>query len=386
MSAFPAYLDSFQTIIVQFLIIVVGYIFALTNFFLYAEAVPFFRILRLVILPAIVFSELSICPLNWSSFVPLVHSALTQATIHVFSAIAAYFIPTADRFVQFLTFVYSYSHTCFVPYGYPVLRIVFGAEFLYIPVMMNVVQTLFVRPLHLWATFHIPPLAVTHDFAMDTDDTKYASAEGEVRGPETRTSGGEKPVPDIEAALDDGEADRPLDEVESESEDEEEQKPEGHNFRRNMIWAVAAPSNIAIIAGIVWNLIGVDWPLVLSTATGSFAKAYCACTMFCLGIAAHNHPFAIGQWEQIVPFLAVHHIANPLIAIAWAMALRLDTLTARACVLLSAMPVEWTGAWLVERCGSPRNAITATALWSHVIALPMFFCWLAVLGETGIFT
>jgi predicted permease len=107
--------------------------------------------------------------------------------------------------------------------------------------------------------------------------------------------------------------------------------------------------------------------------------------MFCIGVAARNHPLSIGHWSQVAPFLAVHHIANPLIALAWAFALRLDAATARACVLLWSMPVEWTGAWLVERCGSPRNAITATALWSHVIALPMSFCWLALLGETHAF-
>jgi predicted permease len=387
MIEFPNYLDAFQTIIVQFLIVVLGYIFMAVGFFTYDESVPFFRILRLVSLPAIVFRELSIVPMTWSSFAPLAHSILTQATIHILSALAAFFIPAPDHFTQFLTFIYSYSHTCFIPYGYPIIRILFGENLCYIPIVANIIQTLITRPLHIWATFHISPLAVTHDFIPDAAAARDSAAHDSPRPSESvrssRKSTSNVGTPDIEAVLDNGESQAPLEEVDTDPDDTESEEPVViHDFKRNMIGAFVAGSIIAIVLGIVWNIIGVKLPLVLQVVADNFSHAYCGCTMFCIGVAARNHPLNVGQWSQVVPFLAVHHIANPLIALAWAFALRLDAVTARACVLLWSMPVEWTGAWLVERCGSPRNVITATALWSHIIALPMFFCWLALLGET----
>jgi predicted permease len=107
--------------------------------------------------------------------------------------------------------------------------------------------------------------------------------------------------------------------------------------------------------------------------------------MFCVGVAVRNHPISIGQWNRVIPFLVVHHFVNPLIATAWAFALKADTVSARACVLLWTMPVDWTGAWLALKSGSPRNVVTATAVWSHLIVLPTFLIWLAILGTTGLF-
>jgi predicted permease len=175
-----------------------------------------------------------------------------------------------------------------------------------------------------------------------------------------------------------------IDEVELDSRDMGDSNVH-RDFRKNMIVASVSSANVAIVLAIVWNLIGVEWPLALATVTKNLAKAFWSSTMFSVGVIAKSHPMTFGYWAQVCGFLIVHHLINPAIAMGWAFALRMDTVSARACVLLWAMPADWTGAWLADKRGSPRNAITATVLWSQILAVPLFFCWLAVLGETRLF-
>jgi predicted permease len=390
MDSFPKYVDTFQTILVQFLFAGMGYLFATFGYFASAEAVGFLQITRLVCLPGLVYSELSIAPLSWTMFRPLIHSLLTQLTIHGLSVVAAYLIPTADHFVQFLTFVYSYSHTCFIPYGYPVVRTIFGTEFLYIPVVVNIVQTLLLRPLHTWASFRISLIASTHEFVpevLHVPRLNIARNGSEAVEPAVAIEPHEAGpgIEEIAVVIEPQEV--ITDEVELGDDDRtiEDDRHHPRHFKKNMIVAIVSSANVAIICGIIWNLTGVTWPLVLKTVTGNLGKAFCSCTMFSIGVIAQSHPFSIGYWRHVISFLSVHHLVNPLIAIAWAFALRMETLSARACVLLWAMPIEWTGAWLVDKRGSPRNPITATAFWSQLLAVPLFFCWLAVVGETGLF-
>jgi predicted permease len=189
MPAFPNYLDTFQTVLVQFLFAVLGYLFNLTGFFNPEEAIGFLQIIRLVSLPAVVFTELSVAPLKWSTFRPFVHSLLTQVTIHVGSLAAAYAIPAVDRLTQFFTFVYSYSHTCFIPYGYPMVRNLFGTEFLFLPVVVNTIETLLLRPLHTWASFHMSLLAASHTFVPESRRSSRMSRASAAESPEVKQVG-----------------------------------------------------------------------------------------------------------------------------------------------------------------------------------------------------
>lgn len=265
------------------------------------------------------------------------------------------------------------------------IRIMFGDQFLYIPVVMNMVQTFIMKPLHVFLLYLINPTAANRNiepqytedmFAEKGRDSVHRLTDEELEDIANRSSKNDLENVPVEAEA----AEDPYDMSDS---DEKETVP--HHRRKNIGWALFSSANICAIVGICWSPTGWKLPVILETIVKYNEFAIVGTSIFAIGVLMWNHPVKGCPWKVVAPFLVAHHIITPLIAIFWAWALGFDPMNQRACVMMFTMPIELTGVWLTAKFGIKPSAVTYTAFWSQVIGLPMFFVWLSILNETGLF-
>jgi predicted permease len=388
------YLEALQVFVVQTAIVAAGYIFARLKYFTTEEIVPFLRIVRIVAVPCLVFREIALSKLEYATYEPFLISLLTQATTHLFSFFAALIIPAPSKFMQFLGFVYGYSYTCFTCYACPTVRVLLGTNFQFIPIVMNIVQTLFMRPLHLFGLYFVPPVGNEQEFKAKGPDAYHKSRQGSDMFTDIRPSVSEHLDGNIVELADidetnaiDGEIQPPAHVEEEEAAEEEDHTSEPvvpHSRRWTITVAVFASANIAVVLAVIWSAIGWPFPLIVETFFGDFARSVFACQLFAMGVLMYSHPFLGGRWAEVIPFLVIHHFVIPIVAGFWGWTLGVEKTLAKTSMLMFAMPVELTGVYFVNRYGSQKNAVTFTAFWSQIIALPCFMVWVAILNETNI--
>lgn len=343
------YLTVLQVYGIQVLICAIGCICSAVKFFTTEEAISVLRIIRIMSWPAMSFREIAKSDFTLSTYKPLLHSFLTQCTIHLVAFLASFLFPRGalkSKFSHFLEFVLGFSYNSFMCYGYPMIRILFGEEYLYIPVIMNIIQTMIMKPLHLVGLYSITSAA--EDVPTD-----------------------EKQLEDLEKPL-------------NTAEDTTETALESPNMKRNVVAVVFSTVNLCAIAGVCWSIIRWKFPIILEIIIKNFEMSVIGTTLFCVGVMLWSHPLGGCDYKRVGAMLVAHHIINPLIALLWTWILGFDQLNRQTCTLLYSMPIDWSGVDLFSKRNAQPNSVTYAMFWSQIISLPCIFLWIVVFNHTNI--
>jgi predicted permease len=261
--------------------------------------------------------------------------------------------------------------------------------------MMSMVQTLIMRPLHLLALYYISPEAADEEFGLPLNDDVFEPKGSAIHANTTNNTGdGNIGEHDDSNTPEEAQRNLGLEDFVASSMEEDAESPEKEpvhdglwpqHMTKNIMYAIFSTANVCFIAGCAWPR---SWtmPVVLETVVGNMEKTVCGASLFCIGVLMWSHPFFNVGWFEVIPSLIVHHFVYPAVAMFWCWALKLDSVICRACILMFTMPVEWTGAYLVAKYGSLKNAVTYTLFWSQIVGIGCFFIWLAILNDTNVFS
>ena len=371
MAAFN-YIVCFQLFIMLDVIVAVGYIFGWRKKFTIDDSYAILRVVRIICYPGLMFYELSKTKPDYFTWKPIIVSFLTILSSRLITIIAALIFPGKQRFLRYLQLSFSYCYPCFYSYGYPVIRKLFGEEYLYIVVIVSIINFFIMRPIDVILMNTVSPKSVPNESVPTNDFHENAELDGEHQleeiEHEPQDSITEYLVPEKPAIL-----------------------PENYIFhdegslKKRLLLALFSSQNIFTVIGICYSFTGWPLPLVVSTVAKEFMKLLFATSLFFSGVALWSHPFKGCNWFQVVPCLVMKHVIMPLIAALFCWVFKFDSLNAKACILLFSMPADYTGIGLLSRNNLTPNPITFSFFFSQLIGFPCFMLWIVVFNQTNIF-
>ena len=288
---------------------------------------------------------------------------------------------------MYLQVLFSCAYTNFIFFGYPIVQLIFGSENVYILVMMNIVQCVFVVPFHTFLMYKPDDQAEgSRDDERHSEDAELEDIVDQGRSitpvePETN--------PD-EEHHDETDSVVHVDETEHHAE-EEEVKPVEEKVNpvlsrsRTVLWAIVTPMNVCIVLGVVWSATTWDIPVFLDEFVNDFEKAVMGAGLLAIGMFMREHKFCGFNVPAVLLFLVIHFVANPLISALWAWVVGMDPLSAKICTFAHAMPVALMSYVMAFDCGYGMKLASFTFFYSNFIALGLLVAWIAVFNELGLF-
>lgn len=142
-----SYIDSIQVLLSIGTIIGIALLTSFLKMFDEKDISTFRRTIFFVALPALVFYRIALRELIYETWQPVIHSLCTQITLNVIFVIITLIIPFKNRFHKYLEIVFSCSCSSFF-YGYEIINILFGEEFIFIPVISSIVHYFLMNPMN----------------------------------------------------------------------------------------------------------------------------------------------------------------------------------------------------------------------------------------------
>lgn len=366
------------------------------------------RVIFLIALPAAIFREIAMHSLTWETWMPFVNSVLTQITLHVLIAITLIVLPMDAKYVRFLQACFSTAYSSFF-FNYPIIQILYGNDYLYIPILNSFVHHLILTPIH---SLMILNPRKDHTNAHDSDHQEeeegpefpedgmdndsgapihpvvmpnHKEAESINVEHEQNISDAEEPKVVVHDSENPPKDDQDIDELEEDSIEE----PPPPTAGKTLLWTLLTPMNICVLLGIIWSAaIQPRWemPLFIHALVQNLEHAVPAAGLTCVGVFLWEHPFFGCNWVEVSIYIATHFIVKPLISIFWSWILKFPGEIARIVTLSNVAPAALTGYVMTLNCGYGMKSASFTFFWSNLVFIPVFFLWVVVFNETGLFS
>lgn len=366
------YLDAFQECLVLIVLIAIGYLCGKLKTFSVLDVSNIRRTLYLICIPAMLFMEISTHKLTKEIWWPLLNSLLTEISIHILLLIFVYAIPFHNKFEQFLDGIFSFAYVNFVYFACPIVRILYGSEYQYIPVIAGIVHFIIEPPIHSFLILQKEKFLENHieeEEKSHNDDQTNASAIND--------------EDDVEMEGFEG-TDHQTNTSPEEEVNEEDSKPEP--MWKKIFFMLVTPMFVCTIIGIIWSATGYNLPDFISTFVDYLERSVMATGLFTVGVFMSDHPFFGCNWFEVGAYLIIHFVAMPLISAFWSWVLKFDNKTAQICALIHALPTGLTGYVMAINSGHGLKAASFTFFWSNILCLPVFMLWVTVFNETGLFS
>jgi predicted permease len=362
-----SYLDGLQVFCVILAIMLIGFGCGFFKFFTYKEVSAIRRMMTLVAIPAAIFRIIGDHPFNLQLFMSLFNSLLTQATLHVICAIAAFLLPSADRRLTFLKLSIAATRPNYIFAGYPVVQVLFGDSFLYICAMSSIAHFLIIQPLVSIVSHLIVP-------APEDGRSDVADITGSPSDPGIKEHLNPEPEPAPEPIEADDAA--PLS-------PDEPPVPPPVPFWRFALFSFVTPINVCTVLGLIWST--TPWTMLafMSPFVIDLEKSVVASGLFSVGVFLWETPFS-GSEKALGAACALAHIAVvPVVSGLWSWVLGVEKKAAAALALVHAAPMAWGCLAEAEGAGMLQQAPVLAFVWSNLLALPVFMLWLTVLNTAG---
>lgn len=359
-----SYLDSFQICLVLMVLIAMGYLCGKIKMFSVIDISSIRRTVYLIAIPAMLFKEISTHKLEAKTWYPLLNSLLSEISIHLLLLIVCYTFPFQNKFKQFLDGIFSFAYVNFIYFACPLVRIIWGAEYQYIPVIAGIVHFIIEPPIHslLILSNLKREQNENHDETNeDQSETHETSSDMEMDGIETS----EQTHPDKNE-----EEDMP-----------NPPQPERIPLWKQIVFVVVTPMLVSTIIGIVWSATGFKIPDFIQKFTGFLESSVMATGLFTIGVFMSDHPFFGCNWLEVGSYLIIHFIFMPLISAFWSWVIGFDSITAQICCVIHALPTGLTGYVMAINSGHGLQPSSFTFFWSNILLLPVFLIWITVFNE-----
>jgi predicted permease len=355
------YVRAVQIAAVTFTIMLFGFLAALFKLFTYKEIRAIRRLMTFVAVPALVFRVIGDSSFGFSIFLPLFHSLLTQATVHVLLIVASCFRPR-NRIEFILRHSLLLARPNYIYIGYPLLQVLFP-DVLCAVAMVAAPHFLVLGPLS--AFLRAPPESPT------TEDD--ATADNSPGGADSH----ENPILDD---LPHRPSDDVLADINQPLNTSSERLPPPP-WRRALL-ALASPVCIAFVLGIAWAATPWNMLRFMTVFVGDLERAVVASGLFAAGVFCRENRWA-GSTEKaaVILTILVHAIGMPILAGGWCFALGIGGDVAKAIVLMNAAPMAWSA--LVD--ADDADAAPFAFVWGSVLAMPVTMMWVAVLNFSHLF-
>ncbi|EAY11629.1 Auxin Efflux Carrier family protein [Trichomonas vaginalis G3] len=360
-----SYLDAFQINLVLMVLIAIGYLLGKLRYFSVIDISSIRRTVYLISIPAMLFKEIATHKLEAKVWYPLLNSLLSEISIHVLLLIVCFAFPFKDKFKQFLDGIFSFAYVNFVYFACPMVRILWGAEYQYIPVIAGIVHFIIEPPIH--------SLLVISNHHREQNQQSTSSDEDQHDNQQS----------------DDGMEMDGVEHSEGIHEDHDEEEEKRHPtiqtqtipLWKQIIFVVVTPMLVCTILGIVWSATGLVIPSFILTFTTFLENSVMATGLFTIGVFMSDHPFFGCNWLEVGSYLIIHFIFMPLISAFWSWLIGFDSVTARVCCMIHALPTGLTGYVMAINSGHGLQASSFTFFWSNILCLPVFLIWITVFNE-----
>ena len=417
----PDYLLSLQIFAAIYTMTATGYGCAAFKVFQNFDATAVHKILNYVCVPGLVFYEIAKQPFNFTLFKPLIISILTQVFLQVVLVIICLVFPFKSKFKQFINFSLSCSYSDFLFSGYCIANFLFDKQYVFIPIMLSVVQFFILLPIHRLIMFLVlgaptsqieeisqdepkkndnqvqenqPKTVNSNDGELDdieshctkikvdgTDNIATLTSKTEMKGISKTSSNYSKFKEEVDHELI---TDKNNDPLTNNGDDTEVPKrcPWFYslinrfkivNIKTTIFFSLVTPINISFVFSIVWSAIGWTMPNFLDQFLLNLKKAVVSGGLFATGVLMWKHPF-FG--------------CNPfeMIAALFCFLLKLDATMTKVIIFCMCSPstiLSYTEAIRNNLCDS---IITYTFFWTNLLSIAVFMLWTVVFNQTTFFS
>ena len=402
-----SYIDTIQVLLSTFTVVGLAYLTSFLKLFDVQEISTLRRAIFLVMMPGMIFHRIAHRPLSYETWQPLLHATVTQASLHLLILIGSLIIPKGSRFLRFLQSVFSCAYSSSF-YSYPIISILYGDNYLYIPVVASLVHFLFMHPFHTALIYkedsgEEKTESSEHHEEDELEDGIEDGAGGPIhpiesqKVPEDNREDMENPGKNSDSGTEENyyadnlsESKTAVEEniqnePESFSKNTESAKPKRRSFWKSILFSLISPLNICAVLGLIWSIPHWEFPIFLEKFTNYLEVSVPASGLACIGVFLWEHPFFGCNWLEVGIYLCVHFIVLPLLAILWAWVLRLDNTMATICTLISVAPASLSGYVMTINCGYGMKAASFTFFWSNLLFIPVFMLWVLAINMLHLF-
>ncbi|OHT12576.1 Auxin Efflux Carrier family protein [Tritrichomonas foetus] len=436
-----SYIDTIQVLLSTFTVVGLSYFTSFLKLFNVQEISTLRRTIFLVAMPGMIFHRIALREISYETWQPLIHAICTQATLHLLILIVVYCIPSGNKFVMFLQSIFSCTYSSFF-YAYPIIQILYGNDYLFIPVVASIVHFLIMNPLHTILIFK-------EDTNEDHSLSDHQNEEDELEDGIEDGAGG--PIHPVETTItkeaDNANkipksgSDNSLDETSIQPKDPEQpqinssqkinklrrsssiseiltvtefEQPETYDYPdeldssveeiyedevvavstkekpKKLLWksflfSLLSPLNICTLIGLIWSIPHWDMPLFIEKFVNYLEVAVPATGLACIGVFLWEHPFFGCNWLEVGIYLCVHFIVLPILAAIWAWILKLDKTMASIVTLINVAPASLTGYVMTINCGYGMKSASFTFFWSNLLFIPVFMIWVLAINKIHLF-
>ena len=400
----PSYLDIFQVSLAIFTVLGLCALTGYKKMFNLNDASIVRKIFYMIITPALFFREIGQSEFKYETWLPFINEILVQITLHVLLALIVFILPFENKKKMFIQSVFSNCYTNTIIIGYPLVRGVYGLEYLYVPTTINIVLNAIIVPLHtLMVLPHKAPQEAEENYEEDQSEDGIEKGTGAINEIVVDSSDSEHQSSSNEHSDNDNnnhpndQNNQPKDEthkIKKISVDHHENDDEENNGKdttqttskwKAIMWTLVTPTNIFTIIGIIWSATGYSMPLFFDTTSNNLEKAIIGCGLFSIGIFLWFHPFRGCPVLLVIFNMLIRFGITPLVTIFWCWVLKMDNTVSQICVLLHSMAEALAGYIMTINSGSGMDVASFSFYWSYFLFFPAIMIWAVVINEAGLF-
>lgn len=383
------YLEAIQVEVCVVVIVALGYLCGGIKMFTVNEAFSMRRTIFLIAVPGLIFREIAIHKLSLENWHPLFNGILVQITIHIIYVLIVFIFRLKDKKQAFISMLYSTSYVNFIFFGYPVVQILFGNQYLHIPAIQALVTHFFCIPIHTFLSFNEREKSEDESISgEDVDDITNATidkANGLPIHPVDNEPAENNDTQNENGSIDEVVTEENYEETEPIEEKSKEKFKDKHPKIWAVLWSIITPVNVCAILGIIWSATGLKMPVFLDDFTNDLEKAALASGLFTCGIFMWEHPFFGCNIVKLLLALFVHFVIIPLISLLWNKICKVDSTTATVNVIVHSMPTALIIYAVTPHAGWNMKTASFSFFWSILLFLPLFTLWVIALNEIHIF-
>ena len=148
------YVDNLQAFLSLIFIQIEGYIFTYVSGFKLQDGVEAFRVLRLLSYPGFLFREIGNSRYSTTTWSPLLIGFMVQLTVHVIAFLITILFYRERKIHFFLKQICTYGYYSIAPHGIVMMATLLNGQNKYILAMRCLIQSLFMRPFHIYLHFY----------------------------------------------------------------------------------------------------------------------------------------------------------------------------------------------------------------------------------------
>lgn len=342
------YVDNLQAFLSLIFIQIEGYIFTYVSGFKLQDGVEAFRVLRLLNYPGFLFREIGNSRYSTTTWSPLLIGFMVQLTVHVIAFLITILFYRERKIHFFLKQICTYGYYSIAPHGIVMMATLLNGQNKYILAMLCLIQSLFMRPFHIYLHFY----HTEQERKLGNIDDEESNHEEEDKGDDEKFNGG------------------------------------NDTFGWEMFHAIFSTQNVGFLFGMLWAGTKWEFPKFIETISSYAENAISCATLFFLGVIFHYHPIKGCKYLKVITYLLIHFILIPFIAVLYCWAFHIDKSTARIIVVLFSLPIDNVGLEILN-FDDPKsiklNSTTYTIYFSQIIGFPLMMCWLAFINNVSIF-